>query len=277
MFAAACIDGEDKTDKQIDKEIDSITNAQNKIDENVGESVIYTKYNLPLPVDLYRYMKKHKSQFDPDLLNSTDNVNRYNTSISKAFNLGIYSSALAYCTVFEQNQQALNYFVTTKKLSDDLHIDNGYDQTIIERGNANIDNSDSLNKLATAAYWQACRFLEENNKVNILPFVIVGSWLESMYLAINTVDISEEGREIMIHIAHQKKALENLTQYLLDVMVDSNAFEANKEIQKMLNQLKEIKAIYAQMEQNPEGVEITDEQFQQIKEEVEEIRNYYVN
>jgi len=267
-----CSSENDGTGNNVDNVIDSIKNEGKPKTEKAVESVIYTKYNLPLPVVLYRFLKKNKSNFDPDLLNPNDKVKNYNTSISKAFNLGVYSSALAYCTVFEQNQQAINYFVTTKRLSDELSIDNGYDETIIQRGNDNINNSDSLNKIATNAYWQACGFLEDNKKINILPFVIAGSWLESMYLTIHTVNIEEEGDQIMLKIAEQGVALNNLTQYLLDVMVDSNAFEINPEIQKLLNELKSIKAVYEEMSGNPKGVVITELQYQTIAIKVKAMR-----
>lgn len=238
--------------------------------------LVYTKYDLPLPVELYKFLKDNNMQFNNTLLNSTNNVTKYNTSVSKAINFGIYASDLAYCTVFEQNQNSILYFHTTKQLADELHIDKGYNESIIERMEENMDNNDSLHNIATKAYWNACNYLEENDNVNILPFVVSGGWIESMHLAMQTVDTQNPAPEIMKEVAMQRAALENLMDYLYDVMMDSNTFEVNEDVQELGFKFADLKVVYDRLDENPADVPITKEQFQAIAETIETIRNSYI-
>jgi len=240
-------------------------------------NVVYTKYNIPLPVELYRFLRSNNSTFNTEILNPPDNARNYNTEVKKSVNLGFYSSALAYCIVFEQNQQGMEYLQTTHRLAKELHIDKGYDNTTIMRGKKNLNSNDSLNKLATTAYWLACNYLETNGKINILPFVIVGSWIESMHLAINTLDMSKNGQEIMNKIAEEEKSLSSLITYLMDIMMDSNTFEMNRDVQDLSIKLEDLKKVYDKLKTNKKGVVITKEQYHEISKLIEQYRGDYIN
>jgi len=256
------------TDSLINEEItDSL--AQNFVYE---DGVVYTKYNLPLPVDLFLSLKETNSTFNSEILNAPQNAGLYNTSIIKAVNFGIYAADLAYCNIFEKNQDAIIYFHVTKQLADELNIDKGYDESIIERLEANIANSDSLNKIATKSYWDACNYLEKNDNINILPFIVSGGWVETMYLAINSNDSNEK---MMQKVASQKTSLENLMKYLYDVMMDSNTFIVNEDVQDLGFKFAELKKIYDQLETSGDKILITEAQFKLIASEIEKIRNIY--
>lgn len=239
-----------------------------------GDIVVYTRYKLPLPVELYRFLKTEESLFDKELMNRPDNMSSYNTNAVQAMNLGIYAADLAYCTVFEQNQLSLIYFDVTQKMAEALHVGKGYDRQLIERVNNNLNNSDSLYQIATRSYWNACNSLEAEGQINILPFVVTGGWIESMYLATHSQDFGSPNEDIMKKIAMQQTALNNLMQYLYEVMMDSNTFLVNEEVQELGFKFRPLRDIYDKLGEKPEE-NITEAEFKAIAHEIRLIRNAY--
>lgn len=162
--------------------------VQNSFSDSKGKSAVYTKYGLPLPVEVAKLLKEKDIEFRMDLMNPTENADRYFTDLSKAINLGFYSSDLAYCTIYDKGQESVNYFSVSIELAGDLDITEGYNENVLNRTYDNLNNNDTLCFIAAEAYWVTCRHLEKNNKINILPYIIVGSWLESQYIFANIVE-----------------------------------------------------------------------------------------
>ncbi|MBN1252066.1 MAG: hypothetical protein JXA16_08010, partial [Bacteroidales bacterium] len=210
--------------------------------ENTVKSNVYTSYNLPLPIEIYKFLKNNNIEFNLQLLNSKDKQANTFTDISKAINLGFYSSDLAYCTIFDQSQESVDYFSISIELAHELDITEGYDEKVLDRTYDNIENNDSLSNIAEEAYWKTCNYLEKNKKINILPFIIVGSWLESMHILTESSKNITDKKLIYAEIYNQKESLKNLIFYLFEVMNDSNAFIVNDDIQAVIKSLKLIQA-----------------------------------
>jgi len=261
-------------EKKPQAEITSVENdiLNDKIDTPI---LVYTKYNLPLPVDFYRFIKSHESNVQmKNFLNPITNCEKYICNKKRGINFGIYASDLAYSVVSENKQQSIDYFNVTKELADALHIAKGYSLEVVERLNDNLQNNDSLHQIASKAYWNACNYLEANDEVNILPLIIAGGWIESIYIAVNSVDENNPPTQILKRLTDEKQSLENLIQYLLDVITDSNTFEINADIQELGTNFKELRAVYATV---PNGEILTQSQFIQLKKEITKIRNFYTN
>lgn len=236
--------------------------------------LVYTKYDLPLPVDFYRFLKKENSPENcARYLNPVQNIEKYITNKKRGVNFGIYTSDLAYCTVFEKKQNCINYFGVTKELADVLHISRGYNMEMVDRLSNNINDNDSLHKIASKAYWNACNFLEANDEVNILPLIISGGWIESIFLAVISVDEKNPPQRFLNRLTAEKESLENLIQYLLEVVMDNNTFEINADIQELGTKLKPVREIYKNI---PEGENLTKEQFIKFKHAIVKVRSFYV-
>jgi hypothetical protein len=215
--------------------------------------------------------------YNKNILCTLGNADLAVTSVSKAINLGFYSSDLAYCTVFEQNKDAADYFEITKRLSEDLKINVGYSQETVDRFHRNINNSDSLYAISSENYWKTCDFLEETQHINVLPFIIVGSWVESMHLSIHAIEKAPNNEDsIRNRIALQKEPLANLIEYLYATLVDIKVFKINQDIQRIVKELLDLQSTYDQFGTNPEGVKITKAQFDSISEKVSKIRYEYM-
>ncbi len=203
-------------------------------------NVVYTKYGIPLPVDLFTYLVNEEIPYNVDLLIPLENRERYTKETKQAMALGAYSADIAYCSMYKRQQEVLDYFNCSFKLADRLDISEGFNFRYVERMESNVNSADSLSQIAGESYWKACNFLNENEKNNILPFVIYGGWVESQYLTICSND-QKSTREV---IMNQKEGLLNLISYLYEVMIESSAFYYNYDIKTIIFQLNNIKKVY---------------------------------
>ena len=245
---------------------------QEQTDSVVSEEVIKsenTKYKLPSPVELYLLLREAKAQFNLDAMNNVDKVANYLTSTQKAINFGIYASDLAYCTVFEKQQETHTFFKILKILATQLGVTEGYDNAIVSRIDKNLYNSDSLYQITSDSYWEVCNYLEENGKANVLAPILMGGWVESVYLSINSVDKFDANNEIVMRITEQRYLLENLLDYLKTLHKDP-------ETEKYIKMLVELQSSFDKLYDNPDNILITRDQYKEISQKVKAIRSEMV-
>jgi len=231
LFVLGCSDG-GNTKK--------IRRNNSNVDATEMSNVVYTKYGIPLPIDLFRYLINEDIQYNVDLLIPLDYRERYSKETKQAMVLGAYSADMAYCSMYSRQQEVLDFFNCSFKLADRLDISEGFNFRYVERMESNINSADSLSKIAGESYWKACNFLNENEKNNILPFVIYGGWVESQYLTIASNDLKSTREQIL----NQQEGLMNLISFLYEVMIESSAFYYNYDIKTIIFKLNNIKKVY---------------------------------
>ncbi|HBF87334.1 MAG TPA: hypothetical protein DDX39_01740 [Bacteroidales bacterium] len=229
-----------------------------------------TQYRLPSPVEFYMFLREAKAPFNAKELNNVDNISKYITLSSKAINFGVYASDLGYCTVFGQNQETFLYFKQAKQIADELGLTEGFDEQLAGRIDQNINNSDSLYQITSDGYWEAVSFLESNDKSNLLPYILFGSWVESVHLAIKSVKKFDANDPIVIRITEQQLLLENLIDYL-------NSLNDNSQLQDIISKLTDLQSSFDLLYENPEDVIITQEQYKEITEKVELLRSEIIS
>jgi len=270
LFLISCSDTKETKNNE---NIDNDTITEYTID-NIGKSEIYTTYNLPLPVEVYKFLRDKNYDFNVDLLHTIGKKSKTFTDLSKAINLGFYSSDLAYCILYEQSTQSVDYFSISIELAQELDITRGYNEQVLDRSYDNIENNDSLSIIAKQAYKTTCEYLEENEKINILPFTIVGSWIESMFILTEYSIKSENKKPIYLEIYKQQESLKNLTNYLHNVMADSNAFIVNDDIQEIINTLKLLQTEFDKIDDK--DITNFDKQFIEINSIIVKFREKYI-
>ncbi|MCK5536455.1 MAG: hypothetical protein KAI79_06475 [Bacteroidales bacterium] len=251
MFGISCNSETKQSDVNVQgiEEVDSLNSNKSIMQYMHNQSLVYTKYKLPLPVDLYQYLREKEPAFDASVLNPRETYDRFKRKVDMAINLGFYSADLAYCSILENKEEAVEYFKVTQILAANLKIDIGYSETMVERFHANLSEADSLYSISNDIYWKTCNYLEENEDVNVLPFIIVGSWLESVYLTINAFPSSGENPDIVKMVEMQAPAIDNLIEYLYRTMLDMKVFAVNSDIQRVSNMLKDIRKSYDKLEE----------------------------
>lgn len=233
--------------------------------QNVNPVDRSTQYRLPSPVEFYMFLRQSGATFNTSALNNVDNISKYITLSSKAINFGVYASDLGYCTVFGQNQETFLYFKQSKQLADELGLIEGFDEQIANRIDQNLNNSDSLYQITTDGYWEAVSFLESHDKSNLLPYILYGSWVESVHIAIQSVQKFDAANQVVVRITEQQLLLENLIDYL-------NSLNDNSQLQDIISSLTDLQSSFDLLYENAEDVLITEEQYKEITEKVEALR-----
>ena len=247
---------------------DSTPPAENIIDDSTstGEVAELQKniIKIPSPIELFSFIYDANAKFKKENLNSSNNRTKYLSNQKKAINLGIYASDLSYCTVFKQNKETFSYFSITKKMADDLGLTKGFDERIVKRIDQNMNNSDSLYQISNDSYSTAVRFLEQQGQGNLLPLMITGAWIESVNIAIKSIDKFNPNNEIVIRISDQGLLLENLLEMYKSLGV-------NDKEPDIYNKLINLQQSFDKLYDNTDKA-ITKRQFEEISSKIKAIR-----
>lgn len=202
-------------------------------------------YNMYLSVEMSSLFNAAGAIFNQELLNSTDKITDYTTSAKKAMNLGVYAVDLTYARVFEQMEMAGKYFNAMEKLAEELGIPSNFFENSAKRFDKNIDNKDSLIKIANEVYLSADTYLKENERYNAAAQIILGGWTEAIYIA---VDMARSTRDfdIIERLAEQKYSLSNLMEMLQN-------YESDPVIAESLVKLKDLQAVFNTFEVKVKG------------------------
>ncbi len=253
----------DKKPDEIRKKAETISHAAPEAElANHNSKVVY---RVPTPIEFFMFFYNAGGSFKPDRLLSTDDAARYLSMKEKAIAFGLYASDLAYSAVFGQNQQTISYFETNKALADDLGFTRGYGKDLMQRFRSNLDNVDSLYNLTADSYWEVFKFLEDQDKVELLSYITVAGWVESLYLSYNALD-KFKTNEITNSLADQQYVLENLKAYLEEV--HPQKYESDN----VFKLISDINQAYMELYNNPDSITMTKEQFENIKKRVNESR-----
>ncbi len=247
----------------------SCKNANNSKEESettdstavVADQIKVNYYKIPCPSELFWFIKDFGASYSKKILNSTENASNYNTNIKKALNFGIYGSDLFYSSVFKQNQETMKYYKQVKKLGSELNIVEGFDENIAKRVDNNLNNSDSLFTITSEANSNAIAYLEGLGKSNILPYITLGGWVESVFIASKQVKKFNPKDPIVSIVIDQSYLLENIIGLFGSV-------EQSPEIVEYSQKLKELQTVYY----NADDL-ITKKQYDNIVMKINEMRD----
>jgi len=242
-------------------------------------------YSVPTPNELFAVIKESGVLYDGSILNSPDNIKKYSSKKIQALNFGVYFADLAFASSFEENASILSYFATIKVLSDELGISNALDAAIYEKVEMSLESndSDSLLFLSNDTYFQAYSYLEENERGSTLALIVLGGWIESLYIMTN-LGAYEEGSNLVARIGEQKLTVGNLMGFMMKYQDDSNVAE-------VMEELADIEELFWSFEEEEGGavstsqegdvyvlsggstIMVSAEQYEKLKELVSELRN----
>ncbi|NMD00474.1 MAG: hypothetical protein GYA62_12245 [Bacteroidales bacterium] len=195
-------------------------------------------YNVPSPIEMSSVIQRSGAQFKSDVLCSYKGIEKYTSTSKQALLLGVYGSDLSYVRLFEQIQLAINYLSSIKKLCDAIEIPEDQGSRAIQRMEKNIDNKDSLLQIISETYASADSYLKDNDRGNTATLVILGGWIESLYIATQIADYANpSNKEIVDRIGEQKYSLGNMIELI-------KAYPEDKDLQTYLPMLEDLKSIY---------------------------------
>ena len=287
LFATGCNQsprsGTDSNDFEATGTLDPETQEQ----LNTAKRIFYS---LPSPLETAMLIKNAGAEYDEMLMNPTANTDRYITTKSKALNLGIYSTDLSYASLFDQTQATLTYIEAAKEMADGLNILDAIDEETIQRLEEHINNRDVIIDIISETLMNSSSFLKENGLESTASVVLVGGWVEGLYIATNLVnEYNLDGNRLVARIADQKLSLDIMINLLEESSDDPDAVE-------ILEDIMELKAIFDKVTieqgevtpvENPEtnittlrsesSFEFPQSVFRELKSKVLEIRSSYIS
>lgn len=209
-------------------------------------------FSIPSPIQTAMLIKEKGGNYDKSILNTPGNISGYATTFQKAINLGVYGADLGYTSIYDQQQDALDYINVVNDLSKSLGISGAFDQELLERFSENTSNEDSLVKIITQAYRKGDQFLKDNDQKDVSVLILAGGWIEALYFAADVAGKTKNA-DIYQRIAEQKNTLKSLIEIL-------NKYKSSEEFEELIAGMEKLKASFDKVESSYTYIEpITDE------------------
>lgn len=256
-----------KKDKDEDKSKESSKESEetvkvDTIDKKLVKDVKAVKemfYSMPSPLEVAMILKQAGKDYNPEILNPTQHTSQYVTNKSMAINLGVYTTDLSYSSLYDQTQTTIDYINAAKDMAEGLGMLNAINEETIDRLEANVNNRDVILDIISETIMNSSSFFKENDRQAISTIVLVGGWVEGLYIATQLVGDTPtqdeiDNSELIARIADQKLALNTIFKLL-----EKN--EDDKDIQSVMKQIKKLKKIYDKIEiTSSKVVPVTDEE-----------------
>ncbi|MBQ3617587.1 MAG: hypothetical protein II939_05445 [Bacteroidales bacterium] len=260
VLSESCSGGGNNTDQT--QNVDS----SDVISTTAYDEAKYIFYSLPSPVETALILEQLGIKYNDEYLSPASNVSRYNTQTSQALNLGIYSADLSFCALYEQNQAAIDYLAAVKKLSEQLGIMGFFNDSTIQKIQDNMNNKNKIVSIVSDCYTRSTNFLEEDERNEIASTVLVGGWVEGLYISLKMLEtLPAEDNNIDDIVKNQKFTLDDMLGLL-------KIFSKNEGIAYLFKQMQQLKTIYDKV-----GTSKVDRKvYAQLTDKITEIRNEYI-
>ena len=200
---------EKKEQKKI--ELEEVDTLRSEIEKNV--------YPLPTSAEVIKMLSDLEVGYILGISNPVENSKKYLTSPSKAINLGSYGADLSYATLYNIQQEVINYLDAIRSLAADLNMSKIYDETLYDRIKENFDNKDKLVEILTEAFNNTYTYLSDNDQQSLALLVVGGAWVEGMYLTTHVSEAAYQIAGISKVLIEQKKSFDlfmDITKPYLD-------------------------------------------------------------
>lgn len=214
-----------------------------------ADTMVVEYYPIPSPDEILSYIDQNNLNYRPVLLNKKENANQYNTSFEKRIGFGVYMADLAYALSFEQTGTALSYFELVERMGREMNIFPTEVEKIGQRFVDNINQHDSLKNLYTEAYIMMLDNLEQTENMGSYVIISAGSFIESIYLALNSLAANTEDDAFRLRIWQQKYIFNHLYT-TADKYLDKNQKE------RLFKDLTGVKRVFDTYKERPKPVSI---------------------
>jgi len=203
----SCTQGKKPDDEAFMKSLDSAGTKGPGMDEEVINAILD---QIPSPLEISVLLKESGNKYNGTLLNSADNLPKYNSNYKMALNLGIYGTDLGYTNIYGKNQDGIKYISSIKSLADELNIGQFFDVETIGRLATNSKNLDSLLLITTMNFNQINHYLQSQSRDNLSVLLLTGGWIEAMQITTQVAAKNPANKELQEKIGEQKIILEQI-------------------------------------------------------------------
>lgn len=237
-------------------ELSQVDTIENEIEKNV--------YPLPTSAEVIKMLSELEVGYILGISNPVGNARKYLTSSSKAINMGGYGADLSYATLYNIQQEIINYLDAIRSLANELNMVKIYDETLYDRIKQNFDNRDELVKILTEAFNNTYGYLSENDQQNLALLVVGGAWVEGMYLTTHVSEAAYQIADISRVLIEQKKSFELFLDLTKPYLEDPN-------IKEFVDKLDPIRIVYSGL-----TTSLTNQNIIDITKAIEKIRSSIV-
>ena len=286
MFSGCASDKKRGTEQEFG--LDSTEISEDLLDDIGTARQIF--YSLPSPLETAMLLKSAGATYNEELLNPVNNVSNYTTNRTMALNLGIYTTDLSFASLFDQTQTSIEYMNAAKQMADGLGILDAIDNNTIERLEENINNRDVIMDIISETIMNSSSFLTEDERPALASIVLVGGWIEGLYIATNLVgDKPVEDNKLVERIVDQKLSLEWVLKLLEDnqdhpdVMALINDINDLKTtFDKITIETSEIQAVHDEESnvtilKSESKINITPEVFKELSDKIQVLRQNFIS
>lgn len=244
-------------------------------------------YSLPSPMEMVSIISRTGVNYNESFLSDTKEAERYSTNRALALNLGIYGADLSYACLFDQQQKSLEYMAAVKKLANELDVLGSFNDEKIKQIEENIHDKEALMETISETFFKSDAYLKENDRREVAAIIVLGGWIESLYIAMQLSEKSiEMNKELVDRIIDQRLSLETIISLL-------QQYKQNKDVNALLEDVNSLKKIYDEIvileviekkdpdsgkivKQNIEKMNLTPDNFIKLYNKVIEIRTNYI-
>jgi uncharacterized membrane-anchored protein YhcB (DUF1043 family) len=181
-------------------ELEQVKTIENQIEANV--------YPLPTSAAVIKMLTELEVGYIIGISNPVENTKKYFSSTTRAINLGVYGADLSYATLYNIQQEVINYLNAIRSLSNELNMSKIYNEELYDKIKQNFDNRDELVKILTGAFNDTYSYLSENDQQPLALLVVGGAWVEGMFLTTHVSEAAYQVAGISRVLLEQKKSFE---------------------------------------------------------------------
>ena len=253
-FLFSCTSCKDRTamkqQKKVEKE--QVKTIENQIETNV--------YPLPTSAEVIKMLTELEVGYIIGLSNPVENTKKYFSSTTRAINLGVYGADLSYATLYNMQQEVINYLNAIRSLTNELNMSKIYNEDLYTKIKANFDNRDELVKILTGAFNDTYAYLSENDQQPLALLVVGGAWVEGMFLTTNVSEAAYQVAGISKVLLEQKKSFE----LYLEI---TQPYLSEPSIGDFIKLLDPVKTVYAGL-----GTSLTEQNIKDITKVIQDLR-----
>ncbi len=234
LFLPGCGGGGEKQKKEVPQVVQ-------KDVERVQEDIKQAEriFNaLPTPLESAMLIKNAGASFDRKYLNPIENQKLYTTTRSMALNLGVYTCDLSFASLYDQTQLIIDYMNAAKKMADGLGILDAINQETITKLENNINNKEVIMEIISETFLNTNSYLADNNQSAIAAIVLVGGWIEGLYISTQLVNLKDfDGNKLVATIIDQKLSIDILINLL-------DSHKGNPVVDELIGQMSKLKGVF---------------------------------
>ncbi len=195
----------------------------------------YITSKLPVPFEMFKSFKTQNNNQKIKL----SQINFYaKDKKTKAFLLGCLSIDLNYCIAQKNKQLATKYLQAIKKLANELQLEDVISIKIYKRLNENLENPDSLERIAQEINNKIFQYFSNSGKINIFPFTILGGWFETFNIISQLYN--SDYNKLANTIIPEQPQIVNLRNFIYDQLLSTNADYYYPDISKLTKELQDL-------------------------------------